>query len=62
MSDLFWLSKAGMNELAHLHFADADASYEDARYAVFGVPYDGTTSFRPGARWPPGDQGGFVQL
>ena len=42
-----------MHELAHLHFADADASYEDARYAVFGVPYDGTTSFRPGARFGP---------
>ena len=53
MSDLFWLSKTGMHELAHLHFADADASYEDARYAVFGVPYDGTTSFRPGTRFGP---------
>ncbi|MCK8517554.1 agmatinase [Methanoculleus sp. 7T] len=42
-----------MHELAHLHFADADASYEDARYAVFGVPYDGTTSFKPGARFGP---------
>lgn len=42
-----------MHELAHLHFADADASYEEARYAVFGVPYDGTTSFRPGTRFGP---------
>ncbi|WP_292364558.1 MULTISPECIES: agmatinase [unclassified Methanoculleus] len=42
-----------MHELAHLHFADADASYEDARYAVFGVPYDATTSFRPGTRFGP---------
>lgn len=42
-----------MHELAHLHFADADAPYEDARYAVFGVPYDGTTSFRPGTRFGP---------
>nr|WP_292521657.1 agmatinase [Methanoculleus sp.] len=42
-----------MHELAHLHFADADASYEDARYAVFGVPYDGTTSYRPGTRFGP---------
>ncbi len=42
-----------MHELAHLHFADADASYEDARYVVFGVPYDGTTSFRPGTRFGP---------
>jgi len=42
-----------MHELAHLHFADADASYEDARYVFFGVPYDGTTSFRPGTRFGP---------
>ncbi|MDV2482359.1 agmatinase [Methanoculleus sp. Wushi-C6] len=42
-----------MHELAHPHFADADASYEDARYVVFGVPYDGTTSFRPGTRFGP---------
>lgn len=42
-----------MHELAHLHFADADASYEDARYVIFGVPYDGTTSFRPGTRFGP---------
>ena len=42
-----------MHELAHSHFADADASYEDARYAIFGVPYDGTTSFRPGTRFGP---------
>ena len=53
MSDVFWLSKTGMHDLAHLHFADADASYEDARYAIFGVPYDATTSFKPGARFGP---------
>ncbi|WP_342686180.1 MULTISPECIES: agmatinase [unclassified Methanoculleus] len=50
---MFWLSKTGMHELAHLHFADADASYEDARYVIFGVPYDGTTSFKPGTRFGP---------
>lgn len=42
-----------MHELAHLHFADADASYEDARYVIFGAPYDGTTSFKPGTRFGP---------
>ncbi len=42
-----------MHELAHLHFADAEASYADAAYVMFGVPYDGTTSFRPGARFGP---------
>ena len=31
-------------------FADAISSYEDARYVIFGVPYDGTTSFLPGTR------------
>jgi len=42
-----------MHDLFHPHFADADTSYEDARYAIFGVPYDGTTSFRPGTRFGP---------
>lgn len=42
-----------MHDLAHLHFADADASYEDARYVIFGVPYDATTSFKPGTRFGP---------
>jgi len=31
-------------------FADAISSYEDARYVIFGVPYDGTTSFLAGTR------------
>lgn len=53
MSDRFWLSRTGTHELIHQCFADAEASYEDARYALFGVPYDGTTSFRPGARFGP---------
>jgi agmatinase len=35
---------------SHTSFADADSSYEDARYVLFGVPYDGTTSFRAGTR------------
>ncbi|HEX9709560.1 MAG TPA: agmatinase [Candidatus Thermoplasmatota archaeon] len=38
---------------AHRTFADAGAALSDARYAVLGVPYDGTTSFRPGARFGP---------
>jgi len=42
-----------MQDPVHLHFADADTPYEDARYAIFGVPYDGTTSFRPGTRFGP---------
>lgn len=31
-------------------FADAVSPYKDARYVIFGVPYDGTTSFLPGTR------------
>ncbi|MCI4335236.1 MAG: agmatinase [Thermoplasmata archaeon] len=34
-------------------FADAHASYADSRYVVLGVPFDRTTSFRPGARFGP---------
>jgi len=34
-------------------FADAEASWDDARFVVLGVPFDRTTSFRPGARFGP---------
>ena len=34
-------------------FADANASFEDAEFVVLGVPFDRTTSFRPGARFGP---------
>jgi len=34
-------------------FADAGASYGDARFVILGVPFDRTTSFRPGARFGP---------
>ncbi len=34
-------------------FADADAEFEDAQFVVLGVPFDRTTSFRPGARFGP---------
>ncbi len=30
-----------------------DCTYEDAKIAVFGLPFDGTTSFRPGTRFAP---------
>ena len=30
-----------------------DAAYEDADIVMFGAPYDGTTSFRPGTRFGP---------
>lgn len=34
-------------------FADANASFDEAEYVVVGVPFDRTTSFRPGARFGP---------
>lgn len=34
-------------------FADASAAYSDAEFVVLGVPFDRTTSFRPGARFGP---------
>jgi agmatinase len=39
-----------MPYFSHNSFADADSSYEEAVYVIFGVPYDGTTSFRAGTR------------
>ena len=34
-------------------FADAQATFEDARFVILGIPFDRTTSFRPGARFGP---------
>ncbi len=34
-------------------FADAAATLKEARYVILGVPFDRTTSFRPGARFGP---------
>ena len=34
-------------------FIGCDAAFEDASIAVFGAPFDSTTSFRPGARFGP---------
>ncbi|MBN1195151.1 MAG: agmatinase [Methanomicrobiaceae archaeon] len=42
-----------MHSLSPRHFADADAPYDAARYVLFGVPYDGTTSYRSGTRGGP---------
>jgi agmatinase len=39
--------------MAAPHFADAVAKYEEARIALFGVPYDRTCSFRGGSRYAP---------
>lgn len=35
-------------------FIAADAAFDDARAVIFGAPFDGTTSFRPGTRFGPG--------
>ncbi len=42
-----------MGRLLHTTFADANATFPEARYVVLGVPFDRTTSFRPGARFGP---------
>ncbi|MEM0349147.1 MAG: agmatinase [Candidatus Caldarchaeum sp.] len=34
-------------------FSGAETGLEEARYCVFGVPYDLTSSFRPGSRYGP---------
>ena len=34
-------------------FADAHAEFEEAQFAIVGIPFDRTTSFRPGARFGP---------
>jgi agmatinase len=31
------------------YFADAESSFDEAKYVIFGVPYDKTSSFRTGA-------------
>ncbi|MBT8507313.1 agmatinase [Methanomicrobiaceae archaeon CYW5] len=42
-----------MQYLSHNFFADADAPYESAEYVIFGVPYDGTTTYLAGTREGP---------
>ncbi|HYT00731.1 MAG TPA: agmatinase [Thermoplasmata archaeon] len=39
--------------MAAPRFADADAKYDAARIAIFGVPFDRTCSFRGGSRFAP---------
>lgn len=41
-----------MNPNIHT-FLGCDASYDEAKAVLFGVPFDGTTSFRPGTRFGP---------
>lgn len=41
-----------MNKNTHC-FLGCEAEYRDADIVLFGVPFDGTTSFRPGTRFGP---------
>ncbi len=34
-------------------FIGCDSSYDDSKLVIFGAPFDGTTSYRPGARFAP---------
>jgi len=43
-----------MNGFLNRFFAGSKAAYAGARYAIFGVPFDSTTSFRSGTRHGPG--------
>jgi agmatinase len=35
------------------NFADASSSFEEAAFVLYGVPFDGTSSFRAGSKWAP---------
>lgn len=37
-----------------MNFIAAEAEFDEARAVIFGAPFDGTTSFRPGTRFGPG--------
>lgn len=37
-----------------INFIAAEADFDEARAVIFGAPFDGTTSFRPGTRFGPG--------
>lgn len=39
--------------LPGISFLGADATYEESKYVIVGVPFDRTTSFRPGTRSAP---------
>ncbi|MCD1295497.1 agmatinase [Methanocella sp. CWC-04] len=34
-------------------FAEANESFDEAEFVIYGVPYDRTSSFRMGSRWAP---------
>ncbi|MDR2664867.1 MAG: agmatinase [Oscillospiraceae bacterium] len=43
-----------MPNAGHEQFIGCDSTYQRADAAVFGAPFDGTASYRPGARFGPG--------
>ena len=42
-----------LNTYTNQTFIGFDASFEEAQVVLFGAPFDGTTSFRPGTRFAP---------
>ena len=34
-------------------FIACESSYDEAKIVIFGAPFDGTTSYRPGTRFGP---------
>jgi len=40
--------------LNNITFADASSDFDQAKYLIFGAPFDWTTSYRPGTRFGPG--------
>jgi agmatinase len=35
------------------NFADAGSSFDESEFVLYGVPFDGTSSFRTGSKWAP---------
>ncbi|MEF9950988.1 MAG: agmatinase [Clostridium sp.] len=42
-----------LNTYKNTNFIGFESTYEDATVVMFGAPFDGTTSFRPGTRFAP---------
>jgi agmatinase len=42
-----------MQKSRFLHFAEANAEWNDAKFVILGVPFDGTCSYRPGTKFGP---------
>jgi agmatinase len=42
-----------MQRARFLHFAEANADWDEARFVILGVPFDGTSSYRSGSKFGP---------